>query len=265
MTLIPVPPRVSRRSRRSESAAGRLADLLCSALRDSHVVRGNERPGWAVVVPVKLLAGAKTRLQGYGDAAREQLALSFAADVVETALACPAVRRVLVVTDDARAAGLLRALGAAVVADAPAAGLNRALGHGAALLQQAAPDEGVVAVASDLPALRAAELAVVLAAVPTGRRVFVPDAESSGSTVLAAAPGIGLDPAFGAGSRMRHLQLGALEVPGGAGLRRDVDTPADLAAAVALGVGRHTAAALAMPATSPSSPDGARWCDEHPG
>ena len=223
-----------------------------SALRDSHVVRRSEGPGWAVVVPVKLLAAAKTRLQGYGDAAREQLALSFSADVVEAALGCPAVRRVLVVTDDPRAAGLLRTLGAAVVGDAPAAGLNPALAHGAALLQEGAADVGVVALAADLPALRATELAVVLAGVPPGRRVFVPDAGSSGTTLLAAAPGVRLEPAFGAGSRMRHLQLGVLEVAGGAGLRRDVDTPADLAEAVTLGVGRHTAAALATPATSRS-------------
>ena len=236
-----------------------------SALRDSHVVRRSERPGWGVVVPVKLLALAKTRLQGYGDGAREQLALSFAADVVEAALGCAAVRRVLVVTDDCRAGGLLRTLGAVVVLDAPAAGLNPALAHGAALLQEAAVDDGVVALAADLPALRATELAVVLAAVPPGRRVFVPDAGSSGTTLLAAAPGIGLDPAFGAGSRMRHLQLGVVEVAGGAGLRRDVDTRTHLAEAVALGVGRHTAAALATSATSRSPADGARWSDEHPG
>ena len=225
----------------------------------------HEGAAWGVVVPVKLLVGAKTRLQAYGDAAREQLALAFAADVVAAALRCPRVQRVLVVTDDVRAAPVLRALGASITADRPAAGLNPALGHGAALLRRAHPRCGVVALASDLPALTAADLDAVLGAAPPSGRVFVPDLDGSGTTLLAATGDLPLAPAFGTGSRLRHLRSGAVEVPGGAGLRRDVDTPADLAEAVALGVGEHTRSALATPATARPSRDGARWSGEHPG
>jgi 2-phospho-L-lactate guanylyltransferase len=41
-----------------------------------------------------------------------------------------------------------------------------------------------------------------------------------------------------------HLRSGAVELPGAPGLRLDVDTPADLAEALLLGVGAATAAVL---------------------
>ena len=62
---------------------------------------------WGVVVPVKRLAVAKTRLGAYGDALRQSLALAFASDVVAAAQACPLVAAVLVVTDDERARAVL--------------------------------------------------------------------------------------------------------------------------------------------------------------
>ena len=53
---------------------------------------------WGLVVPVKRLVLAKTRLSSYGDAARQDLALAFALDVVAAALAAPSVVQVLVVS-----------------------------------------------------------------------------------------------------------------------------------------------------------------------
>ena len=201
---------------------------------------------WGVVVPVKELASAKTRLGAHGSALRQELALAFAADVVAAALACPAVRQVLVVTDDARAAGELGALGAAVVEDRPRAGLNAALAHGAAQLQGAGtPGDGVAAVSADLPCLTAPDLAAALREVPRGGRAFVPDAEGRGTTLLAAAPGVSLAPAYGEASRQRHLASGAVELRGTPALRRDVDTPDDLREALELGVGARTAQAAA--------------------
>jgi len=199
---------------------------------------------WGLVVPVKRLTIAKTRLQSYGDAVRQDLALAFAADVVAAALACAQVEAVLVVTDDERAATALRAAGARVVADGPDAGLNPALAHGADLLR--ADGTGSVAtVSADLPCLTAADLATALGAVQPGRRGFVPDAAGTGTTLLAAPQGVSLAPAYGAGSRSGHLASGAVELPGGPGLRLDVDTPADLATALTLGVGAATAAVTA--------------------
>lgn len=205
-------------------------------------------PVWGVVVPVKRLAVAKSRLASYGDPVRARLALAFAADVVTAALACPVVGRVLVVTDDPLAADVLSRLGALVAADTPDAGLNPALAHGAEELRSGlagGPAVGVATVSSDLPALRPADLAAALATVPPGGRAFVTDADARGTTLLAAAPGADLSPEYGPGSRLRHLASGAVELAGTAALRRDVDTPEDLQEALRLGVGRHTAAVVA--------------------
>lgn len=205
----------------------------------------DDATAWGVVVPVKQLAVAKTRLGAYGDALREELALAFAADVVAAALASPPVVRVLVVTDDPVAARTLAALGAHVAGDRPDAGLNAALAHGAALLREQLPECGVAAVSSDVPALRPEHLAHVLADVPPGGRAFVADADGRGTTLLAAGPGAALAPAYGGASRLRHLASGAVELEGADALRRDVDTPADLEHARRLGPGPRTAAVLA--------------------
>ena len=197
---------------------------------------------WGVVVPVKHLALAKSRLAAYGEASRRELALAFAVDVVSAALGCAAVREVLVVTDDARAAGVLRAMGARVEPDDPDAGLNPALSHGAELLRADDPRLGVVTLSADLPALSPADLAAALAAVPPGGRAFVADAAGTGTTLLAASAPAELLPSYGPGSRDRHRTSGAVQLPGTAALRRDVDTPADLRDAMALGVGACTAA-----------------------
>jgi len=210
-------------------------------------------------VPVKVLAVAKSRLASYGHPLREQLALAFAVDVVTACLACPDVTRVLVVTDDPLAARALTALGADVVPDGPDAGLNPALAHGAALLRATLGGCGVVTVSSDLPTLRPDDLAAALADVPALGRAFVADLESVGTTLLAAAPGAELLPAYGDGSRRRHLTSGAVELTAPAALRRDVDTPDDLAHAMRLGVGRHTAALVRGQPAAGVHLDGAPW------
>jgi 2-phospho-L-lactate guanylyltransferase len=214
------------------------ARALSRHLRDSAIMPA---VSWGLVVPVKRLALAKTRLSSYGDAARQELALAFALDVVTAALGADTVARVLVVTDDDRAARTLRAAGAEVVSDSPDAGLNPALEHGAALLGNAL---AVATVSADLAAVRSGDFETALAAVPAAGRGFVVDVAGSGTTLLAAAPGVALAPAYGPGSREVHLRSGAVELPGAPGLRLDVDTPADLAEALLLGVGAATAAVL---------------------
>ena len=68
---------------------------------------------WTLVIPLKPLARAKSRLADTAaDGLRPGLALAFAQDTVAAALACPAVRDVAVVTDDALAGRELAALGA---------------------------------------------------------------------------------------------------------------------------------------------------------
>ncbi|MFD6281560.1 2-phospho-L-lactate guanylyltransferase [Streptomyces sp. NPDC060209] len=203
---------------------------------------------WSLVVPLKPLARAKSRLgRAVGGDLRPRLALAFAQDTVSAALSCRAVGDVVVVTDDPVAGAALTALGARVVADIPAAGLNAALEHGARSARARSGGAAVAALNADLPALRPEELARVLEFSAAFPRTFVVDAQGIGTTFLSAMPGVELRPAFGGASRARHLASGAVEIalPGLDSVRRDVDTGEDLEAALALGVGRFTAGSVA--------------------
>lgn len=203
---------------------------------------------WSLVIPLKPLALAKSRLADTAaDALRPGLALAFAVDTVTAALACAAVRDVAVVTNDELAGRELAALGARIVPDEPRAGLNAALAHAAAAVRATLPDSAVAALNADLPALRPPELARVLDAAAEFPRAFLPDAAAIGTTLLAVAPGRELLPAFGTDSRARHRASGAMELRPTAvdSVRQDVDTGEDLRAALALGVGPRTAAAAA--------------------
>jgi 2-phospho-L-lactate guanylyltransferase len=253
------------------------------------------RFSWTVLLPVKVLARAKSRLAVLAGDRRRELALAFASDTVTAALACPEVARVVVVTSDPVAGSLLAGFGAIIVADEPAdrsaalgtldgasAGgsadgtgpdvigelgvqdaLNAALRHGAAVAALRWPGTGLAALTADLPALSPAELATALRAAAAGtpdtpgspgaqddspvRAAFVPDAAGVGTTLYAVPPGGEFRPLFGGASRARHAASGATElgVDDMTGLRRDVDTPDDLRAALALGVGPFTQAAAA--------------------
>jgi 2-phospho-L-lactate guanylyltransferase len=201
---------------------------------------------WTVVMPVKVLARAKSRLAVLAGPRRAELALALASDTVSAVVACPEVARVLVITSDAVARARLAALGARVVPDEPANGLNAALRHGASVASARWPGSGVAALAADLPALRPAELGRALraASAAVGGRAFIPDAAGVGTTMYTAVPGVAFRPMFGGASRMRHALAGAVELAldGVPGLRRDVDTLEDLRAAVALGAGFRTRA-----------------------
>src|SRR5437868_13598876 len=91
---------------------------------------GSVAQSWAVVVPVKRLELAKSRLS-VAPQLRRELALAMAIDSVAACLSTSSVVAVVVVTDDGTAATAMRALGARVIPDEPDAGLNQALMHGA--------------------------------------------------------------------------------------------------------------------------------------
>jgi 2-phospho-L-lactate guanylyltransferase len=239
------------------------------------------RFSWTVLLPVKVLARAKSRLAVLAGDRRGELALALASDTVAAVLACPEVARVVVVTSDPEAGPLLAALGAIVVPDEPAdrsaslgnaslentgalrgAGvasvlgdlgvqdlLNAALRHGAAVAARCWPGTGLAALTADLPAVSPAELAAALraAGAAPGLAAFVPDAAGVGTTLYAVPPGGEFRPLFGGASRARHAAAGAIELDPGAftGLRRDVDTPDDLREALSLGVGPFTRAVAA--------------------
>jgi 2-phospho-L-lactate guanylyltransferase len=178
---------------------------------------------WSLVIPVKVLALAKSRITGLPGPRRAELALAMAADTVAAVAACPAVDTVIVVTD----------------------GLNPALAFGAAYADERWPGRGRAGMAADLPALGAAELGRALAEAAQARQAFVADAAGTGTTLYTAGPGVAFTPRFGPQSREAHRSAGAVEVllPGLDGLRRDVDTIADLRDAARIGLGPHTSAA----------------------
>lgn len=200
---------------------------------------------WTVVLPVKGGADAKSRLR---HPSRTALARAFALDAVDAVLACPEVARALVVTVDPAAAHEHAALGAEVVTD-PGTGLADALRAGSTA---AAADRPCALLLADLPALRPADLEVVLRACRDAlaggaHQVVVPDADGTGTVLLAAARPADLRPAFGAGSAAAHAAAAVVLADVPEGVRRDVDTDAHLRAAVALGVGERTAAVLGQP------------------
>lgn len=189
---------------------------------------------WSVLVPVKRLPVAKTRL-ALPPGARAELALAMACDVVSAALRCAAVARVVVISDDERARAAVLALGAYLLDDEPDAGLNPALTHGFQALRAAAPEDGVAVVSSDVPGVTAGELAAVLAAAGAHARAFLADGSGTGTTVLTARADADLSPRYGPGSAAAHDAAGhqrlAVDAPG---LTRDVDTLDDLAAVLEL-------------------------------
>ncbi len=210
--------------------------------------------GWTLVLPLKGGSDAKSRL-----GAGPRVASAIGMDCLDAVLACPRARRVLVVTGDAVIASLAATAGADVVAeDRPGAGLMAAVRRG---LEEVGSGPCAVLLA-DLPAMRPEDLSTALDAVaralaaPHGSSMaFVPDAEGTGTVLVGALDVTKLDPAFGPQSARAHALRGArrLDLPLPR-LRRDVDTPADLAAAAALGVGPRTAGAL--PAIGVAAPSG---------
>jgi 2-phospho-L-lactate guanylyltransferase len=198
---------------------------------------------WSVLMPVKVLARAKSRLAGLAGPRRGDLALALACDTVAAVLGCAEAARVIVITDDQVAGVALAALGALVVPDEPRDGLNAALRHGAAHATARWPGSGTAALSADLPALRSAEVGRALRSAAAWPTAFVADAAGDGTTLYTATPGAAFRPAFGLASRARHAAGGAAELglDGIPGLRRDVDTPSDLRGAAALGLGPHSA------------------------
>ena len=207
-------------------------------------------PATHVLVPVKALGLAKSRLAHVLDpAARESLVIAMLQDTVAAVLSAGDVS-VTVVTSDARVAAAARECGVDVLPDPvlpdSSDPLNTAL-H-AAVLHARERDAAaeLVALQADLPSLRAEEF---VHARETARRTgtaVVTDHTSSGTTALLHCVATTLPPlSFGPGSARRHIDAGAYPVPEALpGLRLDVDTPDDLAAAVRLGVGPATAAVL---------------------
>ncbi len=198
-------------------------------------------PGWTVLVPVKRLDRAKSRLT-LPAALRRALAEAMLADVLAAATS---VARVCLVS----AEPTVDRYGVPVLADAGG-------GLSAAVAAAAARVAGPVAVVSgDLPAVRSAEFGDALAAAAEHEAAVLADTPGTGTTLLAARVGRRLRPAYGPGSRTRHVAAGMVDLTGALsvpGLRRDVDTVADLRDAIRLGLGPSSTSVLAAAGHAPA-------------
>lgn len=167
------------------------------------------------------------------------LCLAMLADVCSAA---GRVGPVLVVATDVDAEAVARATGAAVVRDpTPDAGLN-------ASLEAAIPAtaDGVLVVASDLPACSAADLEAVGGF--DGVRL-AGDAAGTGTNALWRKPSDAIPLAFGPGSAAAHRQLAAergvgFQIVRRPGLALDVDGPEHLKEAWDAPIGANTRSAL---------------------
>lgn len=228
---------------------------------------------WSLVVPVQDASRAKSRLDPPHPLSRPDLARAVARDTLEQVCRALPPGQVTVVTSDVSATRFAHDLGARVVTD-PGHGLNAAIRAGLAAVQavqagaaaqtaqtgtaaqagtaggtgtvpgRPEPAAGWAVLLGDLPSLQPHELVAALATCAAHAAAVVPDADGTG-TVLLTSTTTAPEPLFGPGSAARHQQRATrleLDLPG---LRRDVDTATDLATALELGVGRHTAHTLA--------------------
>jgi 2-phospho-L-lactate guanylyltransferase len=187
------------------------------------------RPGWTVLVPVKTLRRAKTRLRPSTGRDTAALALAFALDTVEAAGRARGVSTVHVVTSDPLVAAEAVRMGVAVLPDLGGGDLNLAVGRAAELLTGPDPGLGLAVLPADLPGLAPGDLGLALAAAAAHRRAFLADAQGVGTTLLTARAGHRLRPRYGPGSAAAHQAEGAhpLGVPAPT-VRADVDRWADL-------------------------------------
>jgi len=182
---------------------------------------------------VKRFAAAKRRL-GLDDERRASLLVAMLEDVLEAIGGSRMVERTIVVTGEPAAAEVGAARGAEVLTDpadeghpeAALIGIERAREEGSAC---------VVLLPGDCPLLDPRELDSLLTGVGERYVAVVPDRHGSGTNALVLAPPDAIRPAFGEGSRERHVEAArnsgfpysAEPVPS---LALDLDTPADLIA-----------------------------------
>jgi 2-phospho-L-lactate guanylyltransferase len=157
-----------------------------------------------------------------------------AADVLEAIGAARSLARTIVVSGEPAAQEIAAEFGAEVVPDpddaghveAALAGIARAEAEGAGT---------VVLLPGDCPLLDPRELDRLLTGVPDPYVAIVPDRHGEGTNSLVLRPPGAIVPAFGEGSRARHVaaarQAGVpFAVEQVASLELDLDTPADVIA-----------------------------------
>jgi 2-phospho-L-lactate guanylyltransferase len=187
------------------------------------------------ITPVKRFSSAKRRLAtGIDGERREALVAAMLEDTLEAIGETRSIERTIVVSGDPRAQEIASAAGVEVLPDpadeghvtAALAGIARAEVDGA---------ECVVLLPGDCPLLDPKELDRLLTGVPSSYVAIVPDRHGTGTNALVLSPPSAIEPAFGEGSRARHvaaareanIPFAVEELPS---LALDLDTPADVVA-----------------------------------
>ncbi len=187
----------------------------------------------SVIIPVKHLASAKTRLSPALTAQnRAGLVLAMLEDVLRAAGGTGG-HAVRVVSGDTRVLDVARRFGAGTVHEDRPGGYNAAVRLG---LAEVASAGAVAILPGDVPAASARELERLFAPSPTDPCVrLVPAHDRRGTNGLFMTSADLLRPAFGPGSFAAHRAAAAkaglhTQVLDLSGLARDIDEPADLAA-----------------------------------
>lgn len=206
-----------------------------------------------LIIAVKRLALAKTRLASVLSAQpRKSMVLAMLLDTLSAAKRVPSLRSVTVITPDDEAAAVAADLGADVLSDPTPQYHRDPLNNAIMAAERVAVKlvSNIIVLQADLPALQTQELTEAITAARHYRRSFIADRLGTGTSALCAFE-TALDPQFGPDSAARHRYSGAIELTGAwPGLRCDIDTPDDLAAARRLGLGTATTRAIgpgAMP------------------
>ncbi len=195
------------------------------------------------IVPVKALERAKRRLSPVlPDDERQRLVLAMLEDVLAALAAAEAVDAILVVTPDARAAALAESRGASVAPEPGIGELNAAVASGLAYATARGFGQALV-VPADVPLARPEELRALTASRGGQPGVtLAPSHDGDGTNGLLLAPPKAITPCYGPGSYLQHLSQAMarrvdVNVVHLAGLARDIDAPADLAALLAAKAG----------------------------
>ena len=192
-----------------------------------------------VVLPVKRFSAAKRRLaDSVDERGRSMLLAAMLEDVLTAIDGAEATEQVVVVTGERRAERV--AMRAAQRLTTPIEVLRDPSDHG----HSEAATLGIVRALAlgascaallpgDCPLLDSVELDAALGRAAQGRVGVIPDRHGEGTNGLVLAPPDAVGPAFGPGSRSRHLELSAArglrgEVDDVPSLRLDLDTPDDL-------------------------------------
>jgi 2-phospho-L-lactate guanylyltransferase len=190
----------------------------------------------AVVVPVRALEGAKSRLGAVLDAEeRRELVALLLRRTVEAACAAAGVDLVAVVSPDPDALELAVDAGAEPILQR-SSGLNPGITEARTVLDGRI--DRLLVLPADLPGITPQDIATLLAAADAaairGRPVvaLATDRHGRGTNALLLDPPGVIEPSFGGDSREAHAGLaaaaGAAYVEAGGLLELDVDTPDDL-------------------------------------